>query len=422
MDIIQTQMISIGSLSPNTGQIKGLPKNPRFIKDDRYHKLKQSIADNPEMLALRELVVVPHKRGFVTIGGNMRLRACMELGYKEMPCKVVPSDMTVDQMKAFVIKDNVGFGAWDIDDLANEWDIGDLDDWGLDDVLSQLDKEGEGGAGEGEGDGDAAEMVDKAEELNQVWQCESGQLWQIGEHRLIIGDCTDAATVARLMGGELADLTLTDPPYGVSYADKNQFLNEFDKGNKVQSEIENDHLGIDDIKPIWLMAFTNAYDNSTMKASFYSFMPQGGDQMMMMMMMMSEAGWMPKHELIWLKNNHVLGRTDYAYKHEPIIYGWKRKGSHVYYGGFQTSVFAFDKPNKSELHPTMKPIQLISKLIENSTMRGQLVLDPFCGSGTTLIAAQQTGRKCYGCEIEPKYGAVILERLKRAGLTPKLVI
>ncbi len=137
-------------------------------------------------------------------------------------------------------------------------------------------------------------------------------------------------------------------------------------------------------------------------------MPQGGDQMMMMMMMM-ESGIEPKHELIWLKNNHVLGRTDYAYKHEPILYAWK-KGGHKFYGEFQTSVLEFSRPQKNDLHPTMKPVSLISKLIMNSSITNQIIYDPFLGSGTTLIAAEQLGRKCYGMEISPQYCDVIVKR------------
>jgi len=140
----------------------------------------------------------------------------------------------------------------------------------------------------------------------------------------------------------------------------------------------------------------------------------------MMMMMMMGAGIEPRHELIWLKNNHVLGRTDYAYKHEPILYAWK-EGGHKFYGDFQTSVIEVNKPSKSDLHPTMKPVELIVRLIENSSQLREIVYDLFTGSGTTLVACEQTGRIGYGMEIEPKYCAVTLQRLSDMGLTPRLV-
>lgn len=270
---------------------------------------------------------------------------------------------------------------------------------------------------------DAGAEVDRAEELRQKWNVQPGQLWQLGEHRLICGDCTDPATVSRVMAGEKADLFLTDPPYGVSYADKNAWLNAVAKGNSIQTPIENDHDDIGDIaRDIWLPAFSLALECCCDTASFYLFMPQGGDQMMMMMMMMNDAGWTPRHELIWLKNNHVLGRSDYNYKHEPILYGWKRKGTHHFYGDFQTSVIECDKPQNSDFHPTMKPVVLVSRLIPNNTQLGAIVYDPFSGSGTTIIACEQLGRRCRAVEISPGYVAVAIERwASSTGKTPVLL-
>jgi len=350
--------------------------------------------------------VVAVKRMDMDLSSETDKRA-RQLAYYDNEVQILDYDRDLEQLIA---------------DLDNGVDLTGL--WNEAELAEMMEQFADGLLGDGgEGDGGIVEddvPIDKAEELLLKWQCKEGDLWRIGEHRLLCGDCTDKATVARLFGDNEADLTLTDPPYGVSYADKNKFFNEIGKGNHVQTEIENDHMSIDDIKPLWLGAFTNALNSCHDKASFYSFMPQGGDQMMMMMMMISEAGWMPKHELIWLKNNHVLGRTDYSYKHEPILYGWKRNGTHLYYGGFQTSIFEFNKPLKSEFHPTMKPVELVTKLIENSTIANGLVYDPFLGSGTTMVAAQQTGRRCFGLEIAPKYCAVILQRMENLGLTPEL--
>ena len=264
-------------------------------------------------------------------------------------------------------------------------------------------------------------QIDKAAELQEKWGTALGQIWQIGPHRIACGDCTDRMVVSDLFDGQLADLWLTDPPYGVSYADKNAFLNTLAKGNAVQKRIENDHLSMDGLKELWRNAALLAYDFTTDQAAYYWFACQGGDQMMMMMMMMIGEKWKVRHELIWLKNNHVLGRTDYNYKHEPILYGWKRDGTHKFYGGFQTSVLEFDKPLKSDLHPTMKPVPLVSKLVKNSSQPGELVYDPFLGSGTTIVAAHQLNRRCYGVELDPGYAAVCLERMKNLGLSPVLV-
>ena len=276
--------------------------------------------------------------------------------------------------------------------------------------------------------GDAEPQIDKAEELREKWSVESGQMWRLpsrdgkGEHRLICGDCTDRMVVERVMGGEKANLLLTDPPYGVSYADKNKWLNTVAKGNRIQTPIENDHRDIaETAKELWLPSFSCAFEYCCDTASFYLFMPQGGDQMMMMMMM-NEAGWMPRHELIWLKNNHVLGRADYNYKHEPILYGWKRKGTHKFYGDFQTSVIECNRPQSSDLHPTMKPVELIERLIPNNTLPNEIILEPFSGSGTTIIACENLSRKCRAVEISPAYVAVALQRyLDAFGITPELI-
>ena len=143
---------------------------------------------------------------------------------------------------------------------------------------------------------------------------------------------------------------------------------------------------------------------------------------MMMMMRLSEAGWRVRHELIWVKNNHVLGRTDYNYKHEPILYGWKKDGKHRFFGGFQTSVLEFPKPQNSDLHPTTKPVELIERLIANSSQAGEIVLDTFLGSGTTLIAGERLGRRCRAVEISPAYCAVAIQRwVDMTGGAPELV-
>ena len=236
-----------------------------------------------------------------------------------------------------------------------------------------------------------------------------GKLILKSRHRIMCGDSTDADMVARLMNGEKAELVVTDPPYGVSYADKNTFLNAADKGDRNETPIASDHLGKEQTQAMWKSAFANMADAMNKGAVVYCFMPQGGDQMMMMMMMMTGAGIEPRHELIWLKNNHVLGRTDYAYKHEPILYAWK-EGGHKFYGDFQTSILEFPKPQKSDLHPTMKPVPLIEKLIANSSRNGGLLYEPFSGSGTTIIAAEQTGRRCYAMELSPQYVDVAIRR------------
>ncbi|WP_374688593.1 DNA modification methylase [Promineifilum sp.] len=277
-------------------------------------------------------------------------------------------------------------------------------------------------------DSDAEPQIDRAEELRQEWGVELGQLWRLPsrtaehEHRLICGDCTEAAVVERVMGDDLVELVVTDPPYGVSYADKNRFLNAISPANRIEEPILNDHQSKEQTQALWRSAFERMSAVMCPGAVVYCFMPQGGDQMMMMMMMMMMgAGIEPRHELVWLKNNHVLGRVDYAYRHEPILYAWK-DGGHKFYGDFQTSVLEFPKPQLSDMHPTTKPLALVERLISNSSRPRGAVYDCFLGSGTTIIACENLSRQCRAVELSPGYTAVALERYFQAfGIEAELV-
>jgi DNA modification methylase len=259
---------------------------------------------------------------------------------------------------------------------------------------------------ETQGDDDIPD-IDEKEKPNS----ERGCMYELGNSILMCGDSTNAEDVARLMGGEKADMVFTDPPYNVNYADKNSFLNEADKGNCIQEDIENDHYSDDNEcgEKLWKPAFSNCYENAKDKCSIYVTMPQGGAHMMMMMMI-KESGWQVKHELIWVKNNHVLGRVDYYYKHEHILYGWKKTHKWVGKGKFDKSVWEIDKPLKSDLHPTMKPIELIENALLNSSEKNDLILDLFGGSGSTLIACEKNNRKARLMELDPKYCDVIRRR------------
>lgn len=242
-----------------------------------------------------------------------------------------------------------------------------------------------------------------------------GEIYQLGRHRLMCGDSTDEKQVARLMHGEKADLWLTDPPYGVSY---------HPEGTK-HEKIANDSLPMEEMRKFWTLAAQSALKNCTDESAYYWFACQGGDQMMMMMMMMSlgDAEWKVRHELIWVKDSLVMSRCDYHYRHEPILYGWKKDGTHQWFSDRkQDSVLEFPRPKRSESHPTMKPVELVEYLIGNSTERGSLVLDTFGGSGTTMVAAEKSERTAYLMELEPTYVDVIIERWEKyTGGKAKLV-
>ncbi len=212
------------------------------------------------------------------------------------------------------------------------------------------------------------------------------------------------------MGGEFADLFLVDPPYGVSYIEKNAAVSGGIVKNMEGKKISSDEKSLDDIRVIWKEIAQNAYDFSTNEASYLWFACQGGDQMMMMMMI-SSVGWKVRHELIWVKDSFVLGRADYHYRHEPILYGWKQKGKHHFYGDRKhSSILEFKRPKRSDFHPTSKPIELLEYLIRNHSKENDIVLDLCGGGGSTLIACERTNRRCFMMEIDPMYVDVIVER------------
>lgn len=403
--------LKTSQLELNTGQIPGVPKNPRFIRDNRFAALKKSIEDAPEMLTLRELIVYPLGKMYVVICGNMRLRACREIGYKELPCKVLQEDTPPEKLREYAIKDNNGFGEDDWDLLANEWEADELKDWGI-----ELPTEWGGTEDEDVEDTEAIED-DFDEETEQIEaRCKKGDVWQLGAHRLMCGDSTDKEQVEILMHGEKADMVFTDPPYGVSIGDKNVALNSVQKAGRCTENIAGDTLKPDELYEILVKAMTNVRESCKPDAAYYVTSPQGGKLgLMMMMMMMKDAGLPVRHMLVWCKNSATfsLGRLDYDYQHEPIFYTWTDK-HHNYRGGEnRTTLWHYDKPRKCDLHPTMKPIELIANCMKDTTKEGDLVIDFFGGSGSTIIAAEQIGRKCYMMELDEHYCDVIIDRWQR---------
>jgi len=378
-------------------------KNPRGIKTKDYERLKKQIK---KLGVYKPLLAYEDKGKYIVLGGNMRIRALKEMGIPEVDISVVKPRNEAEKVE-FALSDNDRAGFYEEDKLAElvyphikdielgdfKVDLGEAID--LKQVVERYGPDIEDGA-------DDVPEVDDSPAITKP-----GDLFTLGKHRLMCGDSTKAEDVARLMRGEKADMVFTDPPYGVSYADKNTMLNAFDKGNRIQREIVEDHVSEADIKVFWKKAFEVIRDILAPVNSYYIFGPQIQG---MMMMMMQEAGLPYRHVIIWVKNNHVLGRCDYNYRHEPLFFGWTT--THKFYGNgkFHTSVWEVDKPLKNDLHPTMKPIALAECAMFNSSADGAVVFDGFLGSGTTLIAAEKTGRVCYGMEIDPKYCDVIIKR------------
>ena len=266
---------------------------------------------------------------------------------------------------------------------------------------------------------DVEPQIDKAEELRVKWGVETGQLWQLGEHRLICGDCTDKAVVERVMGGDRARLVWTDPPYGVNYGAKLEDANPM--GYRVRM-IENDNLPPAELEVFIRSALKNCCDYSMPGGAVYVACPPGTPLPTLIASFVG-SGYTFHWGLIWLKDQLVLGRGDYHFKHENILYGWKEDAAHYFADDRkQTSVFEYPRPKSSEEHPTMKPIDLMAHMIRNSSRVGDIVLEPFNGSGSTLLACEKEGRKCRAIEISPAYVAVSIQRwVDATGGTPELL-
>ena len=406
----------------NTGQIAGLPSNPRQWTKAQLDNLKASIEETPELLEARGCIVDYHEGKYVCLGGNMRYAACKALGMSELPCYVVPEGTTILKKKEIVAKDNGSFGNWDYDALANEWGDLDLAGWGV----SIPPEWGAAAADAAETDsreGQAQDDEFDEKEAQIEKKCSKGDIWRLGEHRLMCGDSTDEAAIKRLMDGDKADMVFTDPPYGVSIGDKNAALNSVLPSGRCSKNIENDTLSADELYPILVKAMTNARLSCKDDACYFVTSPQGGE-LGLMMMMMKDAGLPVRHILIWEKNSATfsLGRLDYDYQHEPIFYTWTKKHHNYRKGQYRTTIWKYDKPRKCDLHPTMKPVELVANCLNDATKAGDIALDVFGGSGTTMIACEQLGRRARLIELDPHYCDVIIARWEKfTGMTAEKI-
>lgn len=430
--IVQSQEMPLKDITPNKGQIPGVPKNPRVIRDQKFRLLKKSIEEDPEMLGLREILLFPYQGKNIIIGGNMRYQALKDLGYTSAIVKILPADFTPVKLRAIVIKDNSGFGEWDWDALADEWEAAQLIDWGLD--VPDL--------GNVKADEEAEEDdYNPSDDLEKPAKTREGDIYALGRHRLICGDSTDPQIIDILCGSTVVDLYLTDPPYNVDYASKNKALNAAEKGNRIQKEIANDRMADGQFRE-FLNKALNAADRH-LKPGGVFYIWHAGTEGFNFISAVRDTGWEFKQVLIWNKNNMVLGRQDYQWKHEPCLYGWKPGAGHYFIdsrsqltvyqneagefdpekmtkaelvdlvkkiGQLPTDLIDEDKPLRSADHPTMKPLKLMGRCVKNSTRPGEVVLDSFGGSGSTLMACEQLGRVCFTVELDPHYVDVIIKR------------
>ena len=407
---IEKVTLSLKDIDLNEGQIEGLPANPRNWTKEELKSLAHSLVETPELFEMRCPIVVPHNGRYVVLGGNFRIAAARENKETAVDCFVFHSTC-IEKMKEIVIKDNGSWGKWDFDALANEWSDLPLSDWGIP-VWEESPQETAADAGE---EKQATEDdFDENKDAIAV-RCKRGDVWQLGDHRLMCGDSISLDDVKKLMGGVKADLVFTDPPYGVAIGSKNEMLNKIQRAGRCIQNIKNDTLSAEDLRGLISEAMTNARLSCEPDACYYVTAPQGGVLGLMMQEALRDAGLPVRHILIWRKNTATfsLGNLDYDYQHEPIFYTWTEKHHNYRKGDNRTSVWDYDKPRKCDLHPTMKPVELVANCMKDGTLLGDKVLDLFGGSGTTLIAAEQLGRKCFMMELDPHYCDVILARWEK---------
>ena len=377
-----TQQRKISDLIP-------FENNPRHLTEKQAKDLKKSISK----FDLAEIPAIDTDN--TILAGHMRLKILEQLGRGEeiIDVRVPNRKLTEAEAQEYLLRSNKNTGEWDMD-LLSSFDIDLLHDVGFENTDLSFD------AFDNEIVEDEAPVIGEVETRAKL-----GDIWQLGKHKVMCGDCCLIDNIEKLFDGKQANMVLTDPPYGVNYANKNDFLNNLDKGNHNQTPIQND--AIENYRQFFtdFLSIIPVADYNT----FYVFM--SGCELHNLRLALDDCDIKWGDFLIWVKNNHVLGRKDYNAKHEFIVYGWKNH--HKFYGDFSTTILEFDKPLKNDLHPTMKPIELLAKLIKDGSQQKEIVYDAFLGSGSTLIACEQTNRICYGCEISPQYCDVIIARWEK---------
>lgn len=344
--------------------IKSNPDNPRLIKDEKFYKLCESLKSFGEkMMPLRPIVIDENN---IILGGNMRFKALKEIGYKEVPDDWIKraDDLSNDQKREFIIKDNVGFGEWDFDILSNEWDVDQLEQWGMDIDNIEMD--------------DITKVVEDDFEVPEEIQTDIvyGDTIEIGNHRLMCGDSTNSDDVEKLMNGEKADMVFTDPPYG---------MNAVSKSGVLSKNYKNDILGDN--------------NTNTAKDSFNLIYSIFSDSLHIWFGANYYSSCLPDSEcwIVWDKNNGQSDQTD-------CELAWTNARSVV-----RQFTKASEKINR--VHPTQKPCELVSWCISKFKKDTKLIFDAFLGSGSTMVASHQLNRKCYGMELDPKYCQVIIDRM-----------
>lgn len=388
---LKAEAVPLAALQP-------APWNPRKIKDERFQNLCRSIQADPEFLWRRPILATADGTIYA---GNMRYRAAQSLGMESVPAIV--EDIPPQLAKERALRDNAQWGEWEEDDLAallgelkageSELELLGFDDRELQQLLNTL------------ANADALTDADAVPPLPEEPVTQPGDLWLLGDHRVYCGDSTDPHDVTIVSDGQLAACLWTDPPYGVSYVG----------GTKKHLTIKNDEAaGLNQLLEASFAAIDTVLAPG---AALYVAHPAGALSVTFGTRFLAQ-GWRLHQGLVWAKDSIVLGRSDYHYKHEPILFGYKpvaegrrgRGGSGWYGDNAQASIFDIPRSRRNADHPTSKPVALVEAMLRNSSKSGDIVLDPFLGSGSTLIACEQLGRRCIGLELDPRYCDVVVRR------------
>ncbi len=390
--------VAAGVAAVPLGRLRPWPGNPRRIAPARLDDLKRALLDDPMMLWWRPLIA---RLDGTVVCGNHRLLAAIVLGWNSIPVLYV--DIDDERARMWALRDNNAWAEWDEPVLAEllaelaaggvELALTGFESRDLDRILAGFEQPA---------DPDDAPALPAGAPESQP-----GEVYPLGDHLLLCGDSRQADPVARLLGQERAEVLLTDPPYGVDYIGKTER----------RLRIRNDDP--DGLPALLDDAFAAADAVLAPSARFYIASPTG-PRGTIFRLALDHVGWRFHQELVWAKNSPVLGHSDYHLQHEAVLYGWKpgpgrpgrgrHAGSRWSGDNRQTSVMFFDRPSRSTAHPTMKPVALLETLLRNSTRRGDIVFEPFAGSGSTLIACERLGRRCFAVEIDPAYCDVIRRR------------
>lgn len=385
---IQIQFVPIELLEYNEGQIPGVPENPRTREDTKQRNLEKSIEELPEMTIARAALCFPYNGKFVVIGGNRRLEAQRALKRKKIPIIALPQDTPVEKLRRIALLDNESTGQNDWAKLAKDWSKDEIRAWNIETPKGWF----------------TEETGKKAEEDNYIEpeklnpRVKRGEIWKLGECRLMCGDSTNKDNVEKLMDGEKADMVFTDPPYNCNYG------NIKHPKFKVR-EITNDNMDSEHFR-MFCEAFCKQIKEYC-RGCVYICAGQGEDGRTMFVV--ADRMLHNSTTIIWNKDQFTLGRGKYQNKYEPIWFGWVESGIDFTDNRTLTNVWDIKRPKKSELHPTMKPIELISTALSHNP-GSKSVLDLFGGSGSTLIACEQLNRKCYIMELTEHYCDVIINR------------